>query len=83
MEHRADESSGEIRLLIRAQPVWDIWSVEVIGPRLFLRVGHFLDRGIELQRGFRGREEASEFDGREVAGVIITQIKNGDAVGDR
>ena len=40
MEHQADEGSGEIRLLIRVQPVWDIWSVRVIGPRLFLSAGH-------------------------------------------
>ena len=40
------------------------------------------ESGIELQRGFRGGEEASEFDGRGVAGVIAARIKSGDAVGD-
>ena len=40
VEHRADENSGQIGLLVIVYMVWDLWSIGIIGPRLLLRVIH-------------------------------------------
>lgn len=60
VKSRADESPGGIGFLERAQMLWDLWSVRVIGPRLLLRARHYPDVydegfwqrvGLDLGRG--------------------------------
>ena len=62
----------------------DLWSVRVVGPRLFLRAGHdsdFYQEGILLRARSNLRGDvprwgkASKFDGRGGAGVIKAQGK--------
>ena len=43
IEHRANEKSGEIGLLVKVQLVFDIWGIGIIGPRILLRARHDLD----------------------------------------
>jgi len=47
-KHRGDENSGEIGLFLDVQIVWDLWSIGIIGPGLFLEVKH--DPGVD-ERG--------------------------------
>ena len=73
VEHRADENSGQIGLLVIVYMVWDLWSIGIIGPRLLLRVIHGPDACEEEfwsgswveseRRGFREGEETLELDG--------------------
>ena len=43
IEHRANERSSEIGLLLKVHLVFDIWGIGIIGPRLLLRARHDLD----------------------------------------
>ena len=40
IENRGDEGSGEIGLLCKVQIVWDLRSIRIVRPRLFLSVRH-------------------------------------------
>ena len=55
IENRADKVSGEIGLLQEMQMIWDLWSIRMVGPRPFTRVGHGSDvykgRSISVEEG--------------------------------
>ena len=64
VENRTDEDSGEIGLLPKVQIEWDLRSVRVIGPGLFVGHGSDVDEGgisakgeIELGEGDTGMEK--------------------------
>ena len=40
VEKRSDENPGEICPFLQVQIVWYLWGIRIIGPLLFLRVGH-------------------------------------------
>ena len=76
VENRADKNPCKIGLLVLVQRARDLWSVRVVGPWLFLRVGHDSDTEgrIEFEGGgFQDGEKTSEFDGRVGARVIKAQ----------
>ena len=61
IENRTDEVSGEIGLLPKVQVEWNLWSVRIIGPGLFVGHGSDADEGrisakgdIELEEGGTG-----------------------------
>ena len=43
IEYCTDEISGEINLLHKVLPMWDLWSVRIIGPGHFQRARHYSD----------------------------------------
>ena len=43
IEHGGDENSNEPGLLIKVHIIRDLWSVGIVGPNPWLRVGHGLD----------------------------------------
>jgi len=61
IENCTDEDSGEIGLLPKVQFEWNLWSVRIIGPGLFVGHGSDVDEGgisaegeIELGEGNTG-----------------------------
>jgi len=85
VKNGSDEYSGKVGLLLQVQRVWDLGSVGIIGPELFLRVGHRF--GV-----FRGRDDTGGVQDRtrearresEVKGKPRREFKSsGNPVGQR
>jgi len=53
VENWGEEVSGEIELFCNVYRVCDLWSIRIIGPRLWPGVGH--DPGMYPDEGFRWR----------------------------
>ena len=69
IENRPEESPGEVGLLPNVQKGRDLWSIGIIGPRLFLGVRHGSGvrwgRRILVEGGIEGGEKTSELYGKE------------------
>ena len=84
IEHRADEGSGVIGLLLEVQRVWYLWGVGVVGPRLVPGVRHGSGgyeegyRRNKIERGEGGskvKKRPRGSIGREWLGVIKSQAE--------
>ena len=87
IKNRTDEGSDDIVFLSKVQIIWDLRSVEIIRPRLLLRVRHGPE-GRTKGRGFSWRAEPEtvgrkgRFDARWVVQCSSGKSQlNGDVIG--
>lgn len=67
IEYRSDEESCEVGLLSEVQPVRDLWSIRVAGPRRSPKASH-CSGGVRPTGGVRRYEGGSEGEGSGVKG---------------